>query len=129
MGVTEALAHFSAKSRNRRSIWSGRSADGKTVVLVLWQDLIDGRTHEYNDFARADDEPAEEWTHLPGNHERIENLKWAQEHCDGYFRVVIAISKDRSHRTVDDCFPVDRWQMRIEAMDDIGRLRATQVPV
>jgi hypothetical protein len=54
--------------------------------------------------------------------------KWAQDHCDGYFRVVVAISKDRTHRKVDDCFPVDRWRMRIEAFDG-ARFRAVQVPV
>jgi hypothetical protein len=77
MTITEALASFGAKSRNRVSIWSGRSDDGKTVVLSLWLDYIrrvNGRS-VYDDFERTDQE-VPGWMKLAGNRERIENLVW-----------------------------------------------------
>ncbi len=124
-----ALAHFGAKSRNRRSIWSGRSDDDQTVVLCLWQDLIHRRGGKfvYDDFERADDEPEEEWMHLPGARERLDNLKWAQDHCGGHFRVVVVIGKDGKHQVIAKCFPQDKLRMRIEALDEAtGRFRAAQ---
>ena len=40
-GKVAAFAHFGAKGKNVRWSWSAKSADGKTVVMTLWKDLID----------------------------------------------------------------------------------------
>jgi len=34
----DAFAYFGAQGKNPRWSWSARSADGKTVVLTMWQD-------------------------------------------------------------------------------------------
>jgi len=128
---SEAFAYYGAGCANQRWSWSARSPDGKTVVLTLWQD----------EFSRNDDdggmayharvrEDAAEWIKRPGNRERLENLKWAKEHCDGLFRVVIAIAKDvdARPRAIKECFPQPSLIMKIQELDEkTGEFRAVSV--
>src|SRR3954451_13214052 len=91
-GKVAAFAHFGVKLRSDRWSWSGRTADGKTVVLQLWKDHFNYKTHpvSWSDF---DDVRVALWTGRPGNFDRIEDIKWAVDRCEGKFRVVIGIAK------------------------------------
>jgi len=128
----EAFAYFKAKGTNPRWSWSARSDDGKTVVLTLWQDEFsrgDGNKQvSYHAKVRED---AAEWIKRPGNRERLENLKWAKEHCDGLFRVVVGIAEDVSARprAIKECFPHKNLIMRIvDLNEETGEFRAVSVP-
>src|SRR5277367_2991154 len=92
-GLAQSFAHFKAAGKNPRWSWSARSADGETVVMTLWKDIIDYSSNpiSYNTFGRKD---LPEWIKRPGNQESIENLKWAVDHCAKKFRVVIIVAKD-----------------------------------
>lgn len=68
--------------------------------------------------------------HLPGNRERIENLKWARDHCDGLFRVVVTVARDTKEipRHIADCFPKPNLVMRITDLDEeTGEFRAVSM--
>ena len=115
--------------KNSRWSWSARSADGKIVVMTLWQDLLSYRNDAivYDTFGRND---LHQWMNTPGNRERIDNLKWARDHCDGLFRVVITVAKDvnASPREIAKCFPQERMLMRlVELNEDTGEFRAENV--
>jgi hypothetical protein len=123
-GLKEALMHFGAKSRNQRSIWSGRSDDGETVVLALWADHAhrENGLWVYDDREWFDDQPDP-----PGAAERLENLKWAQDRCGGLFRVVYVKGKDGGHSAVAECYPQPNLRMKITNLDpSTGRFRAVQ---
>jgi hypothetical protein len=63
----------------------------------------------------------------PGAKERLENLKWAREHCDGLVRVVVMRAKDTKEdpRSIAECFPHDKLVMRIIHIDEAtGEFRA-----
>jgi hypothetical protein len=56
----------------------------------------------------------------PSSKERLANLRWARDNCDGLVRVVIVTAKDvkAERRSIADCFPVDQLVMRITHLDD-----------
>jgi hypothetical protein len=91
--LNEAFRRAGAPLRNPRWSWSARSADGKTVVMTLWKDLIDYRSRPIA-YSNMGLENLAAWMNRPGNRERLENLKWARDYCDGLFRVVIITAKD-----------------------------------
>jgi hypothetical protein len=95
---------------------SARSADGKTVVLALWDDILNYRADPitYDIFGRED------LPEVPGNRERTENLKWARVHCESLFRVVIAVAEDTQAlpRVIARCHPHDRLVMRLVDLDE-----------
>lgn len=118
--LTEAFAHFGAVPKNPRWSWSARSADGETVVITLWKDRISGHKQgriEYNEGSHGD---VVKWMSRPGNRERLDNLLWAQDHCGGLFRVIIAVAKDvtASPREIADCYPQSKLNMRILSLDE-----------
>jgi len=122
------FAHYGAVSANVYS-WSARSADGKTVVVTLWRDLIDYKAKPvtYGTIVRGD---VSIWKERPGNRERLENLKWAREHCGGRFRVVITVAKNvtASTREIEECYPQDQMIMRItELNEETGEFKAELV--
>jgi hypothetical protein len=128
-GLTEAFAHFGARGRNPRWSWSARSEDGRTVVLTLWKDEIfyRGKIAFYDTFNR---ENLSEWGERPGNWERLENLKWARDHCNGRFRVVITIAEDpnASPRKIAECYPQSKLLMCITDLnEETGEFRATSI--
>ena len=49
----------------------------------------------------------------------MSNLEWARSHCDGRFRVFVAIPKDTdAHpRSIKECFPHDKSVMRLTHLD------------
>jgi hypothetical protein len=124
---SECFARFGAVCTNPRWSWSARSPDGKTVVVTMWQDEIKGSggTLVYESRPRL----REKKRH--GAIERLENLKWARDHCEGLVRVVIAIAKDvtADPRTAIDWFPKEGMFMRITQLDEqTGAFRAESVP-
>lgn len=124
-GLKKCFAHFNAKGRNSRWSWSARTEDGSVVVLTLWLDLIKyvGGKPTY---LPTRHENLQVWQHKPGNTERLENLKWARDNCNGVFSVVItkAVDVDESPRRIAECYPVE-WQMRLTELDEkTGEFRA-----
>jgi hypothetical protein len=105
VGQVAAFAHFGITLKNDRWSWSGRSPDGK-VVLTIWRDEIDNKSKppRCNFFGHP---RLSQWRNRPGNHERIENLKWAREHCDGLFGLVLvsAVDLNAEPRKVAEAYP------------------------
>ena len=131
MGLAKCFKAYNARGANPRWSWSARSEDGKTVVLTLWQDgiKVQGKAVTYDSF---DLEGSGEWQALPGNRERIENLRWARDKCGGRFRVVITVAKDVSAvpRSIAQCFPKHNLTMRLLDLDEnTGEFRAVNVDV
>jgi hypothetical protein len=125
-GLKRAFDHFGAKPKNIRWSVSGRTPDGRTVVMVLWKHRLDYHSQpiSYSHFG---------WRQLldhndePSAHERVENLKWARDHCDGLFRVIIAVPIDTNDLTrgIAEAFPQPRLIMRlVEIKEQTGEFRA-----
>ena len=127
--LKDCFGSYGASGANQRWSWSARSQDGNTVVITLWKDLV----RLENGVARYDSfnlESSGEWIDLLGNRERIENLIWARDNCDGLFRVVITIAEDTQAepRKIEQCFPQPRMVMRIiELNESTGEFRAESV--
>lgn len=112
---TAAFSHFGAIPRNIQWSWSARSDDGQTVVVTLWKDRI----------IRRDGRVLYEWAvssadirRRPGFGELMDNLAWARDHCDGRFKVIIAIAKDEraDPRSIEECYPV-KMVMKLTEFD------------
>lgn len=120
--MTEAFAYFGAEATvHIRQAWSARSADGRTVVLALWKEGVqdDGR-NVFTDCFRG--EKLDQWIDKHGNKDRIENLAWAEDHCDGLFRVVMVQNEPREY------YPDKTLVMRLRALDrKTGEFRAEGV--
>jgi len=114
--LTEAFAFFGTVPRNSRWAWSAVSPDGRTVAVTLWDDerASDGSV----DFFDA--EKRERWRHQTGNRDRIRNLRHAIEHCDGKFRVVRVVAKDRNAfpRQIKDRIADPHTVMQITRFDE-----------
>jgi hypothetical protein len=124
-----AFAHFGAKCRNPRWSWSGRSADGKTVVMTMWEDEIKNENGKivYGSRGRPPDEGKRH-----GAVERLENLKWALNHCEGLVRVVVAVARDKTAvpREAESWFPHQELVMKITHLDETtGAFRAENVSI
>jgi hypothetical protein len=128
-GLQRAFDHFGAIPKNIRWSVSGRSPDGQTVVMVLWQHLLDYSTNpiSYSHYG---------WHQLlahnrePSTKERVENLIWARDHCDGLFNVIIAVPVDPNDidRGIADAFPHDRLVMKlVQLCEQTGEFRAVNV--
>jgi hypothetical protein len=128
-GLADAFRRAGVTAKNRRWSWSARSADGKIVVMTLWKDLIDYRSKPIA-YSTFDRENLTIWVNRPGNRERLENLIWARERCDGIFRVVIATAKDvnADTREIEDAHYHERLIMKlVELNEDTGEFRAVNV--
>jgi hypothetical protein len=130
--LREAFAHFGAKATNPVWGWSARSEDGKTVVLTLWDEedeslVRQGASVSVDNFGHWE---LARWTDARGNRDRIRNLRHAQEHCDGLFRVVWVVAKDTSahRRSIRDRRPDETLVMRLTCLDEkTGEFRAVSV--
>lgn len=113
----ECFERYNTRPSNIRWSWSARSDDGRTVAVTLWQDRFERGGTAYSPKADALDI---KWIGSPGHKELVDNLKWARDHCDGEFRVIIAVPKDpaASPRSIKECFPHERLKMRIIHIDD-----------
>ena len=116
-GKVQDYTHFGVTLKNEQWSWSGRTPDGR-VVLSIWKDQIDYRTKppRYNLF---DHPRLSVWIDKPGNHERIENLKWARDKCEGKFHVVIITAKNTTvePRKIDEAYPT-KLIMRLSDFDE-----------
>lgn len=102
--------------KNSRWSWSGRSEDGNTVCVQLWQDLF---TDQGKTYATGDILAETPWVGSLGHLELVENLQWAQSHCDGKVSVIIAIAedKDEAPRKIQECFPHLKLTMKVSMLD------------
>ena len=128
-GLAEAFKRAGVVAKNQRWSWSARSSDGNTVVMTLWKDLLDYRVRPivYSTFDR---ENLAVWVDRPGNRERLENLIWARDHCDGLFRVVITTAKNvrADTREIEDAHYQERMIMKlVDLNEQTGEFRALNV--
>lgn len=114
---SQAFEFFKVKPKNIRWSWSGRSVDGSTVAVRLWQDRFESGTKIYR--SSSSDKPGE-WKSRPGFVELIENLVHARDHLNGIVSVIILIAKDKkaSPRSIGRSFPHPDLQMRVVDLDE-----------
>jgi hypothetical protein len=117
-GLAEAFRAFGATPRNVRWSWSARTPDGR-VIMTFWKDrfLPGSKPLSYSNFGSP---TLAEWHDQLGNQERIENLKWAQDHCGGLMNVVIVVAEDESAnpRHIADSYPRKNLIMKLTRLDD-----------
>lgn len=128
-GKVKAFAHFDVSLKNDRWSWSGKTVDGKAVVLQLWRDILNDQTtpKSYDVFG---DPRLPEWIKKHGNTERIKDIKWAIERCDGNFRVVIGHAKDVTigvRRTAAACPQPNLIMKIVKFNENTGEFRAEAV--
>jgi hypothetical protein len=129
--LTEAFKRAGVAPKNQRWSWSARSADGKTVVLTLWKDMLDYSAKPIT-YSSVNREGSAAWATRPGNRERLEMLIWARDHCDGLFRVVITTAKDTEAETreIKDAHYQQRMIMKlIELNEQTGEFRAVNIGI
>jgi hypothetical protein len=116
---TAAFAHFGTKPTNVQWSWSARNEATKVVVATFWQDQF-SRENGRLVYARPGLEPGH--TNAPlGLRELVDNLSWARDHCDGQFKVIMAIAKDVNARpgSIKECFP-SKMTMRLVSPDPVS---------
>lgn len=93
--------------------------------MTLWKDRFNYKASPvtYDDFG---DEDLVEWTNSPGNRERIENLKWARDHCAGRFKVIVATAKDMNAypRAIEQSYPAKMIMRLTDLNENTGEFRA-----
>jgi len=127
--LSKAFESFGAAGKNQRWSWSARTSDDRTVVMTFWKDLIDFAASPIS-YSTFDSPRLHLWKNKPGNKERIENLKWARDHCDGLMKVVIIEAKDihADSREIADCIVQRRMVMKlVELNEETGEFRAINV--
>lgn len=93
--------------------------------MTFWRDESDYSTKpiSYSSFSQK----VGLWMNRPGNRERIENLKWARDHCDGLMRAIIAVADDvnADPRRIASCAPQDKLVMKLTELEEAtGQFRA-----
>ena len=129
--LEKAFQHFGAGKKNLRSSVSARNEDTKLVVLALWKDRFDFKSKPIA-YERFRPEELEAWRHQPAHKEQLEDLMWARDHCDGLFRVVIAVPKDPKAipREMAECYPQDKLVMKLTHLNpESGQFRAVQADI
>jgi len=113
----QAFDFFGVKPKNIRWSWSGRSIDGSTVAVRLWQDRFENGTKIYRSW--SSDKPGE-WKSRPGFVELIENLVHARDHLNGIVSVIILVAKDKraTPRSIARSFPHASLKMRVVELDE-----------
>jgi hypothetical protein len=96
-GLAEAFAAFGAAGKNPRWSWSARTADNQTVVMTFWKDILRFQDNPIS-YSLFGDVRLDVWKDHLGNRERIDNIKWARDNCDGLMKVVIITAKDETAR-------------------------------
>jgi hypothetical protein len=108
---------YNVNPTNPRWSWSGRSADGKTVAVTVWQDKFENGIELYRSHTHLGESG---WQSRPGHNELIKNLAWARDYCNGEVRIIIAIAKDKhaSPRAIQECFPRPDIVMRVTKLEE-----------
>ena len=116
MSLASSFAKFRVNLKNPRQSWSARSEDGTTVVITLWRPGLKGKPFRYVSYSGMDSEIT--WTDTFGNRERLENLIWAEERCDGCFRAVVIVPKDETATKweISESWPIEPM-MRITSLN------------
>lgn len=116
-GHSEAFKYFGVVPKNIRWSWSGRSPDGSTVAVRLWQDRFEDGGKLYR--SRHTDVPGE-WKSRPGFVELIDNLAYARDHLEGIVRVILLIAKYKkvSPRSIARSTPQEKLRMRVLELDE-----------
>lgn len=116
-GHSKAFEYFGVVPKNIRWSWSGRSPDGSSVAVRLWQDKFEEKGRIYRSW--SDDEPGT-WKSRPGFTELIENLVHARENLDGIVSVILLIAKDKdvSPRSIERSSPAPNLKMRVVELDE-----------
>ena len=116
-GHSKAFEYFGVVPKNIRWSWSGRSHDGSSVAVRLWQDKFEQGGRLYRSW--SDDVPGA-WRSRPGFTELIENLAHARNHLDGVVSVILLIAKDKTAvpRSIDRSAPAPNLRMRIIELDE-----------
>jgi hypothetical protein len=87
--------------------------------MTLWKDKIDYSSNpiSYSTFGSATRKKGKDQL---GDQERIENLKWARDHCDGRMRVVTieAVDVNAEHRRIARSFPQKRMVMKLTGLNE-----------
>ena len=114
---SKAFEFFGVVPKNIRWSWSGRSPDGSTVAVRLWQDKFEDKGRLYRSW--RDDEPGV-WRSRPGFTELIDNLVHARDHLDGVVNVILLIAKDRTAvpRSIDRSSPAPNLKMRVIELEE-----------
>jgi len=86
--VIGAFDFFGTVPTNVRWAWSARSLDGKTIAVTWWKEEIARDSNGKLVWDTRNHPRLPEWERRIGNRDRIKNLAWARDHCDGLFRVV-----------------------------------------
>ncbi len=118
VGKVEAYAALGAVLKNERWAWSGRSEDGRTVVVTLWADKlreVPGGSR-YDLFEAPD---LEAWRTKRGNRERIRDLVHARDACEGLFKVVIGRENQAGDAMLEgSVYEVSDLTMRLIDLDE-----------
>jgi hypothetical protein len=123
----ECFEFYDVQPKNPRWSWSGRSADGKTVAVTLWQDRFLEGGRVYRNF---DSDRPGEWRSRPGFVELLDNLEYAAKHLDGAVRIILAKAKDRnaSPRSIERSWPQPNILMRVTALNrDEGKFTLERI--
>jgi len=86
--VTRAFGFFGTVPVNIAWSWSARSPDGNTVAINWWRDEIGRDSSGKLVFDTRNCDPLHVWRDRLGNRQRIRDLAWARDNCNGLFRVV-----------------------------------------
>ncbi len=119
--LSEAFGFFNTKLRNARLDLSARNEADKTVVLALWRDQLDYSKRPAVSYRlRRSGAKMPDWLELPVNRTRLDDLRWAREHCEGCFRVVIIEATDPAAepRSIAGASPQQTMVMKITELDE-----------
>lgn len=127
--LSEAFGFFGTKLHNARLDLSARDETAKTVVLALWRDRLDYSAPPAVSYrlSRTGTE-VPEWADTPANRTRLADLRWAREHCEGCFRVVIIEATDPAAepRVIGGAAPQQMMVMKLTELDEeTGEFTAT----
>lgn len=118
--LSDAFAFFNTKLRNARLDLSTRSEADKMVVVALWRDRFDYSKRPTVTYSLSRTGAPDEWLDQPGNRTRLEDLRWAREHCEGRFRVVVieAANPLAEPRAVSSASPQQLMVMKLTELDE-----------
>jgi hypothetical protein len=127
-GIVAAYQEFGACLKNPNWSWSAISPKGE-VIVTLWQDEFDYKATPpcYDLFGHP---LLNSWTGRNGNKDRIEHLKYARDHNEGLFNVVITIAEDTKAdpRKIKEAFAKRNMRLRLTDLNEAtGEFRAVLI--
>ena len=85
--LTEAYADGGFVRKNTYWSWSAVDSERPAVALTVWDDQIERDTDPWTFDPTASRDIAQ-WQHRKGNKERIRNIRFGLENCDGWFHLI-----------------------------------------